>query len=101
MRIDEPKAKWNWHTAGKWETVADCQFGTESTKVMCGDSIVCVCYGSNHANDARLIAAGPEILEALRHIMRCIPMGGFAQIHHGSSTWEQIDAAVTKAIPLD
>jgi len=47
--------------------------------------------------DARLIAAAPELLEALEHIMRCIPMGGFAQIHHGSSTWEQIDAAVSKA----
>ena len=47
--------------------------------------------------NARMIAAAPELLDALEHIMRCIPMGGFAQIHHGSSTWEQIDAAVSKA----
>lgn len=48
--------------------------------------------------DARLIAAAPELLEALQHILRCIPIGGLAQIHHNSSTWEQIDAAITKAL---
>lgn len=56
------------HTPGKWMPVADCQFGTESTKIMCGSAIVAVCYGSNHANDARMIAATPDLLEALREI---------------------------------
>lgn len=37
------------------------------------------------------------LLDALQHIQRCIPLGGFAQIHHGSSTWDQIDAAIAKA----
>lgn len=30
-----------------------------------------------------------QLVEALEHIHRCIPMGGFAQIHWGSSTFEQ------------
>lgn len=48
--------------------------------------------------NAKLMAAAPELLDALKHIRRCIPIGGFAQIHYGSSTWEQIDAAITKAV---
>ena len=47
---------------------------------------------------AQLSDAAPDMLEALQHIMRCIPIGGFAQIHYGSSTWQQIDAAITKAL---
>lgn len=31
-----------------------------------------------------------QLVEALEHTHRCIPMGGFAQIHWGSSTFEQI-----------
>lgn len=31
-----------------------------------------------------------QMLDALEHIHRCIPVGGFAQIHWGSSTFEQI-----------
>jgi hypothetical protein len=52
--------------------------------------------GELSANIA-LIAAAPDLLEALLHIQRCIPLGGFAQIHHKSDTWAQIDAAIAKA----
>ena len=31
-----------------------------------------------------------QLVEALEYTHRCIPMGGFAQIHWGSSTFEQI-----------
>lgn len=55
-------------------------------------------YGINRQANARLIAAAPELLEALEHIMRCIPPGGFAQIHYESSTWAQIQAAIAKAL---
>jgi hypothetical protein len=51
----------------------------------------------NAEAEAKPSDVSSDMLEALEHIMRCIPMGGFAQIHHGSSTWEQIDAAVSKA----
>ena len=47
--------------------------------------------------DARLIAAAPELLDVLMHIRRCIPLGGFAQIHDGSATLADIDAAIAKA----
>lgn len=38
-----------------------------------------------------------ELLEVLKHIRRCIPYGGFAQIHDNSMTLAQIDAAIAKA----
>jgi hypothetical protein len=53
--------------------------------------------GDESAANARLIAAAPDLLDALQHIQRCIPLGGFAQIHYQSDTWAQIDAAIEKA----
>jgi len=53
-------------------------------------------YGQRAMADARLIAAAPEMLAALQHIMRCIGTGT-ATIHWDSSTWHQIDAAIAKA----
>ena len=47
--------------------------------------------------NARLIAAAPDLLEVLKHIRRCIPYGGFVQIHDNSMTLAQIDAAIAKA----
>ena len=44
-----------------------------------------------------LIAAYREAVAALVHIQRCIPINGFAQIHHESQTWEQIDASLDTA----
>ena len=44
-----------------------------------------------------LIAAYREAVDALVHIQRCIPINGFAQIHHESPTWEQIDASLDTA----
>lgn len=38
-----------------------------------------------------------QMLAALEHIRRRIPHGGFAQIHDGSATVADIDAAITKA----
>lgn len=86
------------HTPGPWTSYT----GTNSIWAE-GKRAVCIVTGARKHEDeerdanANLIAAAPDLLEALEHIMRCIPMGGFAQIHHGSSTWEQIDAAVSKA----
>ena len=31
-----------------------------------------------------------QLVDALEHILRCIPMGGFAQIHWDSASFEQI-----------
>ena len=31
-----------------------------------------------------------QLVDALEHIHRCIPMGGFAQIHWDSASFEQI-----------
>lgn len=84
------------HTPGKWMTLADCQFGTESTKIMCGTAIVAVCYGSNHVNDARLIAAAPDLLNALQML---------ADVDFGACEWRgeaeiaaiQARAAISKA----
>lgn len=59
-------------TPGKWVTVADSQFGTNCTKIMSGNAIVCICYGSNHENDARLIAAAPDLILALQDICKWI-----------------------------
>ena len=53
--------------------------------------------GIRNKADAILIAAAPDLLEALKHIRRCIPYGGFVQIHDNSMTLAQIDAAIAKA----
>ena len=86
------------HTPGPWTIELGDQ--TRTSEIWAGDMIVADVHGhvtrGSHA-DARLIAAAPELLEALQHIMRCIPPGGFAQIHDGSSTWAKIDAAITNA----
>lgn len=78
------------HTPGKWIPVADCQFGTESTKIMCGTAIVAVCYGSNHTNDARLIASAPDLLEALKALRNAGSM-------LGGELGVKVDAAIAKA----
>lgn len=75
-----------------------CKSGRQAVACVHGESKRgATAYAEMFEANAHLIAAAPELLEALEHIMRCIPTGGFAQIHHGSSTWEQIDAAVSKA----
>lgn len=60
---------------------------------------VLVCHDliSNAGTNITLAAAAPDLLAVVQHILRCIPMGGFAQIQHGSSTWAQLDAVATKA----
>ena len=92
------------HTPGPW-TVGPAFDNDGQPEIIiehqtpAGNLVVAVALAGLQGQEAnaRLIAAAPDLLEALEHIMRCIPMGGFAQIHHGSSTWEQIDAAVSKA----
>lgn len=54
-------------------------------------------YAEMFEANARLIAAAPDLLEVLKHIRRCIPCGGFVQIHDNSMTLAQIDAAIAKA----
>lgn len=46
---------------------------------------------------SELINQRDELLEVLKHIRRCIPYGGFVQIHDNSMTLAQIDAAIAKA----
>lgn len=42
-----------------------------------------------------LEAQRDELLAVLKHIRRCIPYGGFVQIHDNSMTLAQIDAAIS------
>ena len=85
------------HTPGPWRY--ESTSGSNYARIFLsaneedGDNLRGYCGEAN----ARLIAAAPELLEALQHIQRCIPLGGFAQIHHNSDTWAQIDAAIAKA----
>jgi len=41
-----------------------------------------------------LTAQRDAAIGVLEHIRRCIPYGGFAQIHEGSATVSEIDAAI-------
>ena len=96
------------HTPGPWvwnaESPTQCGDGSwlKSQSGMVLDYAGC---GSHECKvkqaDARLIAAAPELLAALQHIMNVVPYGGFAQIHYKSSTWQQLDDAITKAIGLE
>ena len=83
------------HTPGPWECDGDLVH-KDGFQIAIVESHYEDYVELQQAN-ARLIAAAPELLEALQHIQRCIPLGGFAQIHHNSSTWSQIDAAIAKA----
>jgi hypothetical protein len=47
----------------------------------------------------RLIAERDQLLDVLQHIRRCIPLGGFAQIHDGSATLADMDAAIAACQP--
>ena len=54
------------HTAGPWQVGG--QFGT-ATFVNAGTICVAKCDGKLHAANARLIAAAPELLEALKAVV--------------------------------
>lgn len=81
------------HTPGPWRYDYPCVYSATGSKLIEIDERMCCT-----AHDAQLIAAAPDLLKVIQHIMRCIPLGGFAQIHHGSSTWDQMEAAVTSAV---
>ena len=87
------------HTPGPWAVSPDHIFRNQADIFEIHWSTIgeCIAECVHGEANARLIAAAPELLEALQHIRRCIPFGGFAQIHHDSSTCEQIDAAIAKA----
>lgn len=84
-----PVVEENLHTPGPWRYDYPCVYSATGSKLIEVDECMCCT-----TQDARLIAAAPDLLKVIQHIMRCIPLGGFAQIHHGSSTWEQMDAAL-------
>lgn len=54
-------------TPKPWATLEgyDASSGLKLTRVLFGTSIVAECYGINSEANARLIAAAPELLEAL------------------------------------
>lgn len=100
----------NKHTPGPWRVSDQCATIIKRDFRMIGSNEgELIANTAGHPNsgffpsdeeaiaNARLIAAAPDLLEALQHIMRCIPIGGFVQIHHGSSTWRQISDAIGKA----
>ncbi len=94
------KIKTTQHTPGPWVVIGEQVYAPDD----CDHHPVADCTTNHSCRDewdveanARLIAAAPDLLEALQHIQRCIPLGGFAQIHHKSDTWAQIDAAIAKA----
>ena len=57
------------HTPGPWEH--------NDYQIIAGETVIANCtYGdrnSNNANDARLIAAAPELLEALQYAIKQVP----------------------------
>lgn len=57
----------------------------------------CLEFGPDAVAPASVLQQRDQLLAALEHVMRCIPLGGFAQIHHNSDTWRQIDEAITAA----
>lgn len=87
------------HTPGPWRVKEglDRDTGEIATYVYGGLTIIAECYGQDSIDNARLIVAAPDLLDVVQHILRCIPIDGFAQIHHGSSTWARLDAVATKA----
>ena len=61
----------NKHTPGPWKTTKEStrnQFVTDTKIRSADDSVVCVLHCNGEAN-ARLIAAAPEMLEALEYIV--------------------------------
>lgn len=49
---------------------------------------------ANPQSVLEIIKQRDELLAVLEHIRRCIPIGGFVQIHDGSATVEDMDSAI-------
>lgn len=86
------------HTAGPWEAVEVGSFGFENPIAVCevqtADGYETICE-SAWAKDARLIAAAPELLEALRDMLAVAE--GTATLEQRSGVYPRAYAAIRKA----
>lgn len=96
------------HTPGPWHT-DDEDHGEpyQDIKIKAGEHrTICTVWIDNapvrdfnaeQRANAQLIKTAPKLLAVLEHIQRCIPIGGFAQIHDGSATVADIGAVIAEA----
>lgn len=91
----------NKHTPGPWLTKGgyDKDSGLGLTRVMFGSSIVSECYGINSEANARLIAAAPDMLEALREFVSTMDSLPASDETHSRvwGTYHTARAAIAKA----
>lgn len=94
------------HTPGPWTKVNGELFGPHGRRVLVSDSGIGVVCGSNpdpeHEANARLIAAAPELLEALRDLLRAVGRAGYDDADSGElfeldSAAEEARAVIAKA----
>lgn len=83
-------------TPGPWEHLKDCE--PDPSLVMIDDSDgfdneICVVHGEHRAANARLIAAAPELLEALECAVSAWCPNGKAE----SNLWERCMSVIAKA----
>jgi hypothetical protein len=82
------------HTPGPWKATADPY---SDVVVDAAGVELCVMVGSGpQADNARLIAAAPELLEALRDLVQ-LEADGRAESESAIEYWERARAAIAKA----
>lgn len=98
------------HTPGPWQLVALGEANVYGVnRVVDGKDRWLISFRMNgelttaqQMADVRLIAAAPRLLAALEHIRNCVRIDTasgqtFVQVHEGSATMADIDAAIAQA----
>lgn len=86
------------HTPGPWQVFNAGHLGCGVTRRYCGDIAHCHGYDTNRSRaeelaNARLIAAAPDMLAALRDLLAEVQAGGYP----GRTALEAARAAIAKA----
>jgi hypothetical protein len=102
MTPEEEKARHAKHTPGPWVIGKNIQFPMSGPVVRAADDVQTIVAHVQYDRDARLIAAAPELLAALKDILTGLEHAGCSSPHcsgtcHYCATRRRARAAIKKA----